>query len=70
MKQSKKKIDKHHAISIALPVFSLLIILAAYAFIEPSVTGLVVYDSAEEGLVNADVTLSTKSTSNMGWWLA
>jgi hypothetical protein len=54
--------NKRKIISIALPIISVAIILAASFFLEPEVTGLVIYDEGEEGKVNADVILSTKAS--------
>jgi len=58
----KSKKHKHYnIISILVPTFSVLLVVAVYFLLEPSTTGLVVYGPEEATkLVNADVTLSTK----------
>lgn len=53
---------KHNTISILVPVFSILIFMGAYFFMEPATTGLVVYSENQSKLVNADVRLSTKES--------
>ena len=54
---------KHNLISILIPVFSILLFTGAYFFLDPSTTGLVIYEPNQTNkLVNADVILKTKPT--------
>ena len=53
---------RYNLLSILVPVFSVLIIISAFFFIKPEVTGLVVAEPEEStNLVNADVILTTKA---------
>lgn len=53
---------KYNLISIMVPTISVILIFLAFVFIKPTTTGLVVYAPNQSPLVNADVTLTTKST--------
>lgn len=53
---------KYNLISILVPAFSVVFIIAAFIFIKPATTGLVIYEPNQSALVNADVILKTKST--------
>ncbi len=53
--------DKNHLISILVPSISLILIAIAFFAIRPETTGLVVMPPNGTKLVNADVTLITKS---------
>jgi hypothetical protein len=54
---------KYNKISILVPIISVLLIVAAIFFIKPDITGLVVLEQdTNNKLVNADVTLKTKSS--------
>ena len=59
--KEKKKLDKSKIISIALPIVSVIIVIAAMYLIRPRMTGYIIMDDdSGEQLVNVDITLQTK----------
>src|SRR3989338_6283374 len=47
-------------ITMLMPLASILVLIAAFLFIKPQVTGFVVQEPSGASLVNADVSLTTK----------